>query len=99
MTLTALKIFHLEQLNNKIFALLSTIFSRLKIEHLIKQIGIKFQQLNSRYKKRPSQRMAFYHLKLADHAIYQCLGRLFQLSKMCFAFKRLKIDFINVFGA
>ncbi|AZZ98175.1 hypothetical protein ELR70_14275 [Pseudoalteromonas sp. R3] len=51
MTLTALKIFHLEQLNNKIFALLSTLFSRLKIEHLIKQIGIKFQQLNSRYKK------------------------------------------------
>ncbi len=40
MTLTALKIFHLEQLNSKIFALLSTIFSRLKIEHLIKQIGI-----------------------------------------------------------
>ncbi len=40
MTLTALKISHLEQLNSKIFALLSTIFSRLKIEHLIKQIGI-----------------------------------------------------------
>ncbi|RZM74110.1 hypothetical protein C3B51_20055, partial [Pseudoalteromonas rubra] len=32
---------HLEQLNSEIFALLSTIFSRLKMEHLIKQIGIK----------------------------------------------------------
>ncbi len=40
MTLTALKISHLDQLNSKIFALLSTLFSRLKIEHLIKQIGI-----------------------------------------------------------
>ncbi len=40
MTLTVLKISNLEQLNSKIFALLSTIFSRLKIEHLIKQIGI-----------------------------------------------------------
>ncbi|RZM73320.1 hypothetical protein C3B51_20630 [Pseudoalteromonas rubra] len=40
MPLTVLKISHLEQLNSKIFALLSTIFSRLKIEHLIKQIGI-----------------------------------------------------------
>ncbi|WP_054016957.1 hypothetical protein [Pseudoalteromonas sp. R3] len=40
MTLTALKISHLEQLNSKIFAWLSTLFSRLKIEHLIKQIGI-----------------------------------------------------------
>ncbi|TMP28670.1 hypothetical protein CWC00_20940 [Pseudoalteromonas rubra] len=40
-TLTALKISHLEQLNSKIFALLSTLFSRLKIEHLIKQIGIR----------------------------------------------------------
>ncbi|QPB83351.1 hypothetical protein CWC22_010255 [Pseudoalteromonas rubra] len=39
-TLTALKISHLEQLNSKIFALLSTLFSRLKIDHLIKQIGI-----------------------------------------------------------
>ncbi len=41
MALTVLKIFHLEQLNSKIFAWLSNIFSRLKIEHLIKQIGIK----------------------------------------------------------
>ncbi|MCF2909799.1 hypothetical protein L1285_15845 [Pseudoalteromonas sp. DL2-H2.2] len=41
MTLTVLKISHLEQLNSKIFALLSNIFSRLKIEHLIKQIGIR----------------------------------------------------------
>ncbi|WP_164517555.1 hypothetical protein [Pseudoalteromonas rubra] len=54
MTLTALKISHLEELNSKIFALLSTIFSRLKIEHLIKQIGIalfiiaKKKQTNSR---------------------------------------------------
>ncbi|TMP31105.1 hypothetical protein CWC00_14750 [Pseudoalteromonas rubra] len=41
-TLTALKISHLEQLNSKIFALLSSIFSRLKIERLIKQIGINW---------------------------------------------------------
>ncbi len=40
MTLTVLKISHLEQLNSKIFALLSSIFSRLKIDHLLKQIGI-----------------------------------------------------------
>ncbi|PAY01130.1 hypothetical protein CKO50_11955 [Pseudoalteromonas sp. HM-SA03] len=40
LTLTALKISYLEQLNSKIFALLSTRFSRLKIEHLIKIIGI-----------------------------------------------------------
>ncbi len=40
MALTALKISYLEQLNSKIFALLSTLFSRLKIEHLIKQIGV-----------------------------------------------------------
>ncbi|RRS10455.1 hypothetical protein EAG18_02400 [Pseudoalteromonas sp. J010] len=40
LTLTALKISHLEQLNSKIFAWLSTRFSRLKIDHLIKQIGI-----------------------------------------------------------
>ncbi len=40
MTLTVLKISHLEQLNSKIFAWLSTLFSRLKVEHLIKQIGI-----------------------------------------------------------
>ncbi len=36
MPLTALKISHLEQLNSEIFAWLSTIFSRLKIEYLIK---------------------------------------------------------------
>ncbi|MBE0346600.1 hypothetical protein PPEP_a3864 [Pseudoalteromonas peptidolytica F12-50-A1] len=41
LTLTALKISHLEQLNSKIFVSLSTRFSRLKIDHLIKQIGIK----------------------------------------------------------
>ncbi|AZZ96558.1 hypothetical protein ELR70_04695 [Pseudoalteromonas sp. R3] len=40
MPLTVLKISNLEQLNSEIFALLSTIFSRLKIELLIKQIGI-----------------------------------------------------------
>ncbi|NLR14334.1 hypothetical protein F9Y84_06505 [Pseudoalteromonas peptidolytica] len=42
LTLTALKISYLEQLNSKIFASLSTRFSRLKIDHLIKQIGISF---------------------------------------------------------
>jgi hypothetical protein len=41
----ALKISHLEQLNNEIFALLPTRFSCLKIDHLVKRIGIK------RYKK------------------------------------------------
>ncbi|AXQ96383.1 hypothetical protein D0N37_00175 [Pseudoalteromonas piscicida] len=40
LTLTALKISYLEQLNSKIFALLSTRFSRLKIDHLIKIISI-----------------------------------------------------------
>ena len=39
--IAALKISHLEQLNNEIFALLSTRFSSLKIDHLVKQIGIK----------------------------------------------------------
>ncbi len=39
-----LKISHLEQLNSKVFALLSTLFSRLKIDHLIKQIGISRQR-------------------------------------------------------
>ena len=41
MTLSSLKISYLEQLNSKIFALLSTSFPRLKIDHLIKRIGIK----------------------------------------------------------
>ncbi|USE67950.1 hypothetical protein CTT31_01950 [Pseudoalteromonas maricaloris] len=40
LTLTALKVSYLEQLNSKTFALLSTRFSCLKIDHLIKQIGI-----------------------------------------------------------
>ncbi len=40
MALTALKISHLEQLNSQIFAWLSPIFSSIKMEHLIKQIGI-----------------------------------------------------------
>ncbi len=44
MTLTALKISHLEpyslDIGSQIFAWLSTLFSRLKIERLIKQIGI-----------------------------------------------------------
>ena len=40
LSLTALKISHLEQLNNEIFALLSTRFYCLKIDHLIKRIGI-----------------------------------------------------------
>ncbi|TMP45522.1 hypothetical protein CWB79_06550 [Pseudoalteromonas sp. S1649] len=38
--LAALKIFHLEQLNSKIFALLSTRFSCLKVAYLIKLIDI-----------------------------------------------------------
>ncbi|TMO33817.1 hypothetical protein CWC27_15505, partial [Pseudoalteromonas sp. S4491] len=37
---SALKISDLEQLNNEIFALLSTRFYCLKIDHLIKRIGI-----------------------------------------------------------
>ncbi|RZD23591.1 hypothetical protein EVU92_00230 [Pseudoalteromonas sp. MEBiC 03485] len=41
LSLTALKISHLEQLNNEIFALLSTRFNCLKIDYLIKRIGIK----------------------------------------------------------
>ncbi len=40
LSLTALKISDLEQLNNEIFALLSTRFYCLKIGHLIKRIGI-----------------------------------------------------------
>ncbi|RZD20498.1 hypothetical protein EVU92_18145 [Pseudoalteromonas sp. MEBiC 03485] len=40
LSLTALKISDLEQLNNEISALLSTRFSCLKIDHLIKRIGI-----------------------------------------------------------
>ncbi|MCO6355598.1 hypothetical protein GBO14_12830 [Pseudoalteromonas shioyasakiensis] len=41
LSLAALEISDLEQLNNKILALLSTRFSCLKIDHLIKRIGIK----------------------------------------------------------
>ncbi|TMO73772.1 hypothetical protein CWC16_15470 [Pseudoalteromonas sp. S3776] len=41
LTLATLKISHLEQLNNKIFALLSTRFYYLKIDYLINQNGIK----------------------------------------------------------
>jgi hypothetical protein len=37
----ALNISHLEQLNSEIFALLTTRFSCLKIDHLLKPIGIK----------------------------------------------------------
>ncbi len=40
LSLSALKISDLEQLNNEIFALLSTRFYCLKIDHLIKRIGI-----------------------------------------------------------
>ena len=40
MSLSALKNSHLEQLNSEFFALLSTRFSILKIDHLIKRIGI-----------------------------------------------------------
>ena len=39
-TLASLKISYLEQLNSKIFALLSALFPCLKIDHLIKRIGI-----------------------------------------------------------
>ncbi|TLX48546.1 hypothetical protein C1E24_03595 [Pseudoalteromonas phenolica] len=39
--IAALKISHLEQLNNEIFALLPTRFSCLKIDHLVKRIGIR----------------------------------------------------------
>ena len=41
LTLTALKISDIEQLNNEIFAWLSTRFSHLRIEQLIKRIAIK----------------------------------------------------------
>ncbi|AQQ00762.1 hypothetical protein B0W48_13650 [Pseudoalteromonas aliena] len=41
LTLTVLKISDIEQLNNEIFALLSTRFPYLKIAHLINQIGIR----------------------------------------------------------
>ena len=40
-SLAALKNSHLERLNSEFFALLSTRFSILKIDHLIKRIGIK----------------------------------------------------------
>jgi len=45
LTLASLKISHLEQLNSKIFASLSTSFSCLKIDHLVKRTGIKLQLL------------------------------------------------------
>ncbi|WP_138556579.1 CcdC protein domain-containing protein [Pseudoalteromonas sp. S4389] len=41
LSLPALKISELEQLNNEIFALLSTRFLCLKIDYLIKRIGMK----------------------------------------------------------
>ncbi|WP_348708946.1 CcdC protein domain-containing protein [uncultured Pseudoalteromonas sp.] len=41
LSLPALKISELEQLNNEIFALLSTRFLRLTIDYLIKRIGMK----------------------------------------------------------
>ena len=41
LTLIALKISDIEQLNNEIFAWLSTRFSHLRIEQLIKRIAIK----------------------------------------------------------
>ena len=47
MSLTELKISHLEQLNNKIFALLSTRFYCIKIDYLIKRIGIPILFRNS----------------------------------------------------
>ncbi|MAD05099.1 MAG: hypothetical protein CMK65_15960, partial [Pseudoalteromonas sp.] len=44
----ALKISHLEQLNNEIFALLSTRFNCLKIDYLIKRVGITKQKKPSK---------------------------------------------------
>ncbi|TMO06137.1 hypothetical protein CWB66_05470 [Pseudoalteromonas sp. S558] len=41
LALASLKISHLEQLSNEIFALLSASFYYLKIDHLIKRIGIR----------------------------------------------------------
>ena len=40
MTLASLKISYLEQLNSKIFALLTNSFTCLKIDRLIRRIGI-----------------------------------------------------------
>ena len=51
LTLATLKISYLEQLNSKIFALLSTSFSRLKIAHLIKRIGIISLLVKSKLEK------------------------------------------------
>nr|WP_212746804.1 hypothetical protein [Pseudoalteromonas sp. S4492] len=45
LSLPALKISDLEQLNNEIFALLSTRFYCLKIDHFIKRIGITLTQI------------------------------------------------------
>ncbi|TMP47555.1 hypothetical protein CWB79_11190 [Pseudoalteromonas sp. S1649] len=45
LSLPALKISDLEQLNNEIFALLSTRFHCLKIDHFIKRIGITLTQI------------------------------------------------------
>jgi len=44
LTLTTLNISDIEQLNKEIFAFLSTRFSSLKIDHLIKRIGIIYNQ-------------------------------------------------------
>jgi len=44
-SLSALKNSHLEQLNSDFFALLSTRFFILKIDHLIMRIGIKNRAL------------------------------------------------------
>ncbi|ATC81021.1 hypothetical protein PAGA_a0458 [Pseudoalteromonas agarivorans DSM 14585] len=43
MSLSALKNSHLEQLNSEFFAWLSTRFSSLKIDYLIKRISIIFR--------------------------------------------------------
>ncbi|RZQ54815.1 hypothetical protein C1E23_02055 [Pseudoalteromonas phenolica] len=58
--IAVLKISHLEQLNNEIFALLPTRFSCLKIDHLVKRIGIIGKRLNtmfSKYKKPAKMRV------------------------------------------
>ncbi|RZQ54582.1 hypothetical protein C1E23_02815 [Pseudoalteromonas phenolica] len=47
--IAALKISHLEQLNNEIFALLPTRFSCLKIDHVVRRIGIISTYLKKRH--------------------------------------------------
>ena len=57
--IAALKISHLEQLNNEIFALLPTRFSCLKIDYLVKRIGISIKKQI----KKPDSNRAFLLLQ------------------------------------